>query len=102
MPNHTNMNTTHVTHITYPSPVDCDFCLTAVWTPTDRPVGSKLLITSSSYLLGESLVSRAGQDPQRTTHHLTFRVKRLTDHGEICQFPFKELTQMKKIKSKKQ
>lgn len=63
MHNHTNMNNNHVIHITYPSPVDCDFCLTAVWTPTDRPVVSKLFITSSSPLLGESLVSHAGQDP---------------------------------------
>lgn len=44
MHNHTNMSNNHVIQITYPSPVDCDFCLTAVWTPTDRPVVSKLFI----------------------------------------------------------
>lgn len=52
----------HTNHISITScTVDFDFCVTAVWVPTDRPVVSKLFIVTS--LLGESLVSHTGQDP---------------------------------------
>lgn len=83
--------TNHVIQITYPSPVApsiFDFRLTAVWMPPDRPVVSKLFITTSSPL-GESLVSlmlaKIPPHPPTHTTHLTVSVSRLNDHGEICR-----------------